>query len=43
MAYVRDSWNRQDALAAHLVLVKRLRRRMNRRPTRPRVGTLKLD
>lgn len=34
---------REDTLAAYPVLTKRLRRRMNLTPTRPRVGTLNLD
>lgn len=34
---------REDVLAAYPVLTKRLRRRMNRTPARPRVGTHKLD
>lgn len=34
---------RADVHAAYPVLVNRLRRRMNRRPARPTVGTLNLD
>lgn len=34
---------REDVLATYPVLTKRLRRRMNRTPARPRVGTLNLD
>lgn len=34
---------REDVHAAYPVLVNRLRRRINRRPTRPSVGSLNLD
>ncbi|WP_230930335.1 DUF3263 domain-containing protein [Dietzia aurantiaca] len=35
--------SREDVLANYPVLTKRLRRRMARKPARPRVGTLNLD
>ena len=34
---------REDVLATYPVLTKRIRRRMNRTPARPRVGTPNLD